>query len=270
MEHDICKFIPKQEYKDSIQTVHFVYETSIVSKMYKSSFYHVMIVSDGKGELKIKNQSIEVDRGDVFFLFPNVECTLTALTNDFRYMYIAFMGIRAGNAMHKLEISSSNFLFHDFDHLIPTWKTGINLGTEVSEFSSEGILLITFAAIGNGLPDEKDSKSKAKKTAVNIKNYIDDNFCDSDLSLEKISSELFYNKKYVSHIFKSEMQMGFSDYLNIVRIQHACTLIEQGMTSIKDIAAMCGFRDALYFSKMFKQKTKQTPSGYIKKEKSNS
>lgn len=264
MEHDVCKFIPKQDYKESIQTVHFVYETNVKSKSYKSSFYHATLITGGDGVLLTSTESIKITKGDIFFLFPNASYTIEAVSDDFMYMYISYMGIRAGEAMAKLEISSKNLLFHGFEHLIPAWKTGINLSTEVSEFSSEGILLLTFAAIGNGMPTKKDSKSKAKKTVINIKNYIDDNFREPDLSLEKISSELFYNKKYVSHIFKSEMQVGFSDYLNTVRIQHACALMEQGITSIKDIASMCGFRDALYFSKIFKQKMNVSPTRHMK------
>lgn len=267
MEHDVCQFIPKQDSRESIHTINFVYETNVKSKTSKNSFYRMVLVTAGEGCLHSNKGVTAISRGDIFFLFPGVSYTIEAVSDVFMYMYISYTGVRAGEAMSKLEISSSNFIFHGYEHLISAWKTGINLGTEVSEFSSEGVLLLSFAAIGNGMPAERDSKSKAKKTVTNIKNYIDDNFRDPDLSLEKISSELFYNKKYVSHIFKSEMQVGFSDYVNTVRIQHACTLMEQGMDSIKDISAMCGFRDALYFSKIFKQYMGNTPTDHIKRIK---
>lgn len=264
MEHDVCKFIPVKEIKESIHTLHFVYETSVRNKSVKNNFYTMGIVADGEGVLHMPSNDAELVRGDIFFLFPNAQYTIEAVSDDFKYMYITYMGIRAGEAMERLRISRDNFLFHGFEHLVSTWKTGVNLGNEVSQFSSEGVLLMSFAAIGNGTLPADDNKAGTLKTVTNIKNYIDDNFSDPDLSLEKISSELFYNKKYVSHIFKTEMQTGFSDYVNTVRIQHACAMMKGGMTSVKDIAAICGFRDALYFSKIFKQRMKMTPTEYIK------
>ena len=265
MEHAVCKFIPMEGIKESIQILHFVYETDAAKKNITHNYYRIVLVSDGEGILRTPSCEERVGKGDIFFLFPNASYTIEAESENFKYMYITYMGIRAGEAMNKLNISSTNFLFRGFAHLIATWKTGVNLGDEVSQFSSEGVLLMTFAAIGNGILMPSNTQSRASKTVANIKRYIDDNFSDPDLSLEKISSELFYNKKYVSHVFKGEMKMGFSDYVNIVRIQHACVLIGRGVTSVKDVAAMCGFRDSLYFSKLFKQKMKLTPSEYMKK-----
>ena len=61
--------------------------------------------------------------------------------------------------------------------------------------------------------------------------------------------------------------MGVSEYLNSLRIQHGCTLIAQGFTSISDISAQSGFRDPQYFSKVFKQQMGLTPGQYIKQQK---
>ena len=57
--------------------------------------------------------------------------------------------------------------------------------------------------------------------------------------------------------------MGIAKYLNTIRIQQACMLMEQGVTSIRDLALSCGFKDPLYFSKVFKGKMKVSPKSYI-------
>ena len=55
--------------------------------------------------------------------------------------------------------------------------------------------------------------------------------------------------------------------LNTVRIQHACTLIEQGFTSVSDIASCCGYADPEYFSKVFRGKMGVSPGAYIHSQK---
>jgi two-component system response regulator YesN len=79
-----------------------------------------------------------------------------------------------------------------------------------------------------------------------------------------MSSVLGYNPKYISQLFKKKMSVGVNEYLNTVRVQSACTMIEQGTTSVSDIANKCGYADPQYFSRIFKQKMSVSPLAYIK------
>ena len=61
--------------------------------------------------------------------------------------------------------------------------------------------------------------------------------------------------------------MNFSEYLTRIRIQHAIDLIDKGSRDIGKISADCGYRDSVYFSKVFKRYLKKTPNQYIKSQK---
>lgn len=63
------------------------------------------------------------------------------------------------------------------------------------------------------------------------------------------------------------MRVGISEYVATLRIQQACTLLDQGFTSVKDIAFLCGYNDPLYFSKVFKAKTGVSPREYQKERR---
>ena len=60
--------------------------------------------------------------------------------------------------------------------------------------------------------------------------------------------------------------MGFSEYLRLVRVKHAVMLIENGVTSVKNVASLSGFSDPLYFSKVFTESVGVSPSEYRRKE----
>ena len=73
---------------------------------------------------------------------------------------------------------------------------------------------------------------------------------------------LSYNPKYVSHIFKERMNLGYSEYLRTLRIKYAVSLIEHGIDSVKNVALLSGFTDPLYFSTVFKKITGVSPKDY--------
>ncbi len=79
------------------------------------------------------------------------------------------------------------------------------------------------------------------------------------------AEELGYNAKYLSTCFKRKMNIGFSEYVRTLRINNAVFLMDHGVESVKNVAFLSGFQDALYFSKVFKATVGQSPSEYIEK-----
>ncbi len=57
------------------------------------------------------------------------------------------------------------------------------------------------------------------------------------------------------------------DYLNEVRIDHACVYLEQNFFKTYEIAYKVGFRDEKYFSKVFRKVMEMSPSEYKKRSK---
>jgi two-component system response regulator YesN len=64
-------------------------------------------------------------------------------------------------------------------------------------------------------------------------------------------------------VFKRHVGVGIVEYLHTVRIQHACTMLKQGFTSVSDVALRCGYPDAQYFSKVFKRRMNLAPRDYM-------
>lgn len=82
-------------------------------------------------------------------------------------------------------------------------------------------------------------------------NYIRNNYGE-DISLEDVASEVGLHPTYFSKLFREEMRMTYTDYLNLVRIEAAKQLIRQEC-SLVEVAQMVGFNDQSYFSKIFKK-----------------
>lgn len=261
MENNICKFIPKSEEEKSINILNFVHETKKqkIDEIHCDAVYKMHFVTNGSGKIDVFGKSRSISRGDVFFTFPSMRYSIDSGV-ELEYMYISFLGTRANQIMDKLKITKNNFLFCGFDELSELWKSSIFDDVSVLNLRCEGIMLYTFSKIAKPTTEKENRYSEA---VPKIKKYIDENFTDSDLSLEKISKETAYNKKYISSAFKKSIGIGISKYITLLRIQHACSLIQQGFTSVKDISTMCGYDEALYFSRVFKEKMNMSPKDYI-------
>ncbi len=264
-EKNICKFIPKTNDLDAIHTINFVLETEPqkYDGLKSSSLYRIHYVSKGSGTLHLCNSSHKISEGDIFFVIPSVPYAIES-ENNLEYMYISYLGTRANMITDRLGISYKTCVFHDFFEVEDFWKNSLVVPVEASDLRCESVLLYTFSVMIEKLVIS-GNETKVADAVTQIKKYIDDNFFDSDLSLDKISEILSYNKKYISTVFKNKFKTGVCEYINILRIQHACTLMQQGVTCIKNVAYLCGFHDPMYFSRVFKKQIGVSPKEHIKK-----
>lgn len=97
-----------------------------------------------------------------------------------------------------------------------------------------------------------------------VKAIVQIDYADSALSLGAIAARLGFNAAYLSHLFSSVEQCGFSEYLTRVRIQKARALL---LTDVKivSIAQLVGYSSQPYFSTKFRTETGLSPSEYREK-----
>ena len=94
--------------------------------------------------------------------------------------------------------------------------------------------------------------------------YIEHNYTQN-LTLEELADISNVSVSYLSRKFKQIIGIGISEYIQMVRINNAKTLLIQTDESILKISNKCGFNDSNYFSYVFKEKEGISPLKYRKK-----
>ena len=94
-----------------------------------------------------------------------------------------------------------------------------------------------------------------------VKNYITDNYDNSEISIEDLCQSIHYSTTYINNIFKKFYNTSFSEYLSRYRIDMASDFIRAGYTSI-ETAKKTGFTNVRTFNRAFKKHTGLTPSQY--------
>ena len=264
MNENICYFIPFHKDYQSIHTINLVLETKprTSNTLKTEAVYKVHFVCGGSGCLHTLGRVRDLSEGDVFFTFPGSPFYIESKA-DFSYMYISFLGTRANQIMEKLKISAVNCYFPDCGAIYDFWSNAFGVNEELTDIISESVLLYTFSHIGSKTLTFDAKTHRSENAFFAVKKYVDDNFTNPALSLCSIGKELLYSPKYISGLFKKKMNVGLTEYINTVRIQYTCTLINRGFTSVKELAVLSGYRDALYFSKVFKKKMGISPREYM-------
>lgn len=104
--------------------------------------------------------------------------------------------------------------------------------------------------------------SQSQKEVVrSVVSYIKANY-NISIKMEDISSKLFFNKDYITKLFKREFGMPVSDFIREIRINEACRLLLTTNKIISDIALSCGYNDMKTFYAAFRKTKGMTPNKY--------
>ncbi|MBQ9760353.1 MAG: helix-turn-helix transcriptional regulator [Clostridia bacterium] len=257
--NSICRFLPVKNDNGSLKTVHFVYETEWkrLRQPQIQPIYYLFLVKRGSGQVRLPEfGTFQISVGSLFLIAPAVRYEITG-SDDLSYFYISFMGTRAPELAGEL----SNTVYNGYDSLIPLWLQSIQrLNAVNGNLLTEGVLLFTLSYLTDNTAEENADKSDT--LLKNIVDYLDHHYKDPTLNLKKVADIFGYTDKYLSHLFKSSMNVNWTVYLNRLRIQHAIELLEQGHSNTAELAFACGYSDPMYFSKVFKKMTGKTPKRY--------
>jgi AraC-like DNA-binding protein len=92
--------------------------------------------------------------------------------------------------------------------------------------------------------------------------YVDKNYLDNTICLTSVADYMQTSIYTVSRLFKEITGQGFKEYIMNKRLQKACSLLEASHLPVSEIALVCGFDDANYFTIVFKRKYGMPPSKY--------
>jgi AraC-like DNA-binding protein len=109
------------------------------------------------------------------------------------------------------------------------------------------------------LYDEKDTERINKVYQFLMQNFY------RDINLKEVSDLCGMTPNAFCRFFKSRTQKSFTQFLNELRIGHACKLIQNQTYSIADVCYESGYNNLTNFNKFFKSVTGLTPTAYRKK-----
>ena len=228
-------------------------------------------MSEGSTFATVDNNEFLVEKGDFFLAFPNQIHFYHDRSPVKGYLFIfAFDLFKELKELFQNNVPTSSII--KFNKSNTDVKSLLNLIMEKDNSDSmfdkivaKGYLL---ALLGELLPRMTYVQNTSNYDNIkNVLNYCSQNYTEP-LTLDTLSKDLHLSKYYISHIFKERMNIGFVEFVNSLRIEHACNLLEKG-GNITDVAFSSGFSSIRTFNRVFAENIGMSPREYIKEKIKN-
>ena len=227
----------------------------------------IVLVETGVSVATADSAEVKLEAGDLFIAFPNQV-----------HYYID----KERPVNHKIAIVSPDMcpefsrIFKTMVPKVPILKNAAenpriasamesivqckSEGDEYSEIESRGCCLILMSEIFRNI--ELTEKVLCDNDLVkDIITYCYENY-NGDISLQSIADELHISRCYISRIFGRRLHIGFSDYINSLRVRSACEMLKSGENTVTEIAYLVGYNSVRTFDRCFMNIRGMTPKEY--------
>lgn len=230
------------------------------------SHLELIYLSEGSSIATADYKDFPMEKGDLFLAFPNqIHCYhdrskcrgyLIIFPHDtYRELKELFQNRVPSSAVVKKE-----WLPPKTEDSLQKILEKNNSDSRFEQIAARGYLL---ALLGEILPQMAlIPKPTSHDSFKNLLAYCSERYTEP-LSLDILSKELHLNKYYISHIFKERMGISFPDFINSLRAEHACGLLEKD-SSITEIVYASGFSSIRTFNRAFAKNMGMPPREYVR------
>lgn len=131
-------------------------------------------------------------------------------------------------------------------------------GAQEPAFSAAAIPDAARAAFGRGQNVEQA-----------VKDYIREHMVEN-INVAEIAENLHFNPQHLMRVFKKKTGLSIVEYITQFRMDTAKNILRNSELPIRDIAAMVGYTDYAYFTRVFRKEVGRSPTQYRSKCRSES
>lgn len=96
-----------------------------------------------------------------------------------------------------------------------------------------------------------------------ITRYIQENY--TSVTLQSLSQLYHYTPDFLSRLIKENCGLSYSEYIQFVRVEKACGLLENSSEPIDEIIEKVGYHNKRFFYRIFRELMEMTPKEYRKR-----
>ena len=141
---------------------------------------------------------------------------------------------------------------------------------EKQEFHKESIrgyllaLLVELARKSEEGEETLQPGGDEKRIAV-VLDYIAEKFAE-DIKVSDLAALCHVSETHFRRIFEKMMNVSPAEYMNMIRIQHACTLLKETRESVETVREKVGFSTASTFNRNFQKMVQMSPRQWRNQE----
>ena len=216
--------------------------------------WELIYCTSGSGVIKTDLHTLPYDTGDVIIMPPNVP--------HINHSQEGFTNIHINMIDPAFSLSQPTVILSDSEGLLLNAFSAAFFHFSKPEhsipfLSAYGDLICYYIA---SLQEGQEHSGVVEE----IINCIIRNYPDCDFELDSYLRSLPFSYDYLRRVFKNETGLTPHQFLTNKRLEIAASCLSSELTgrSVSEIAHLCGYREPLYFSRVFKKVYGVSPSGY--------
>ena len=231
----------------------------------------ILLVVEGRATVTLNYKDYRVKKGDLVFIPTGVEHTENNPDEYFSYYSVQIENFNVS--------SNAKYIFATGDTMDCLLSCFNIFKYELSSAKrrDEWVIMQTFSVFLRILEREFSltDQSTAFSTPINnpisnngalvVKYYIDCNYADTELTLDKLANLIFVSKEHLIRIFKKLTGCTPFEYLTLLRLQLSCQRLLLRNDPIKKIYSDLGFKNHDAFLHAFKKVLGCTPQQFREK-----
>ena len=224
--------------------------------------YHILYVVRGECTCLYDGKIAALGKGQLVLYPPNVKQWYSfAEGNATTTCWVHFSGYGVKELLGKLGLGGgvwqapyASETESAFEKMIYNHLTG----TKKGDVAAEGELLKLLSSLSVECGEQRAAYSATVKKMLS---YIHANWQKS-MTVADVAAHVCLSESRTAHLFAQAIGKGIHQYVNDLRISSARELLLSTDLSVGEIGEMVGFRDALYFSRAFKERTGTSPRAF--------
>lgn len=242
------------------------YKQGMKGRYHSHTHSEIFFVTDGKGFFHLHEKKVPIQRGMVIIVnsnIPHMESTHPDSELEYAVLSIDDLFFALPQSSKHEKVFFFNFL-QDYDTIFdyiskiereysrkePFWQCALQ--TYINSY----LLYLLRSSYLLALPTQT---SKKPNPLAKVHLYLTANY-EEDITLDKLANAFCMNKYYLAHSFKDTYGSSIIQTLNQIRCQQARDMLQNTDYSINEIATSVGYNSSSYFSKIYQQVYKETPS----------
>lgn len=231
----------------------------------------ILFCAIGSGTLEYDEKEVKISAGDYFFLPKDTPHTYYPDDKIWDVRWIAFEGSICDEILVRFGMTSpivitptdETTMERIFNKMVISQENDILY----CDYTCSGLLydyLIEFHRFMDANVDS--ARSRQISMILPVLRFMHDNF-HSDISMTQLSEIMGVTPQHFCRIFKKTMNVRPNEFLTQLRLDEAKRLLTERDMSVSYAAEKSGFRDAGYFSTVFRKWEGISPLEYKKKMK---
>lgn len=221
--------------------------------------YELIFVMEGEPKVTLGGEEYSLQAGDYFLISPY---TVHGFTTDHARVWV---GVFSDEYVTSFAASHAQTQFSHFqcdEDTTALLKKQLFFEGRPDHYLCMALLYtVCNACIQNAVPLQIRSDANLIREIIN---YVSQNL-DNDLTLNDLAAHLGYEYHYFSAVFHRCFGIHFKKFLNLYRIEQACSLLQKDDRDVTEICRACGFSGLRNFNRVFKEISGMTPTEYRRK-----